>query len=306
MTNTFNDDDWLSGHRSQQKTATNRRKGVVFKIIPLDHSRKKKKIDSFYRLLPLVKRNADEKTNNITSRWQPYMIVVTYQLKTTIWSSRINRIACNDTVADQGRIANNHRSERRRGTWILWRRWSQLRRSMRGWTTRKRPFARQCCPLEYRYGHNAPSYSRQLIVFRLGEETPHPKCWRKNSWWTIITDRLKTRSTSIRNPATVDGDVSAKDKRHTSKRMEAIRNHDPSNVRTSDGENSDGSEDSVSSLSSSSSSIKMFPITLVLDNLRGKFQCREYFSNGESLWCVANHYVRHHTPSQWAWIGKGS
>ena len=33
--------------------------------------------------------------------------------------------------------------------------------------------------VQYRYGHNAPSYSSQLVVFRLQEETPHPKCWRK-------------------------------------------------------------------------------------------------------------------------------
>ena len=32
------------------------------------------------------------------------MIAVTYQLKATIWSSRTNRIACNDIVADQGHM----------------------------------------------------------------------------------------------------------------------------------------------------------------------------------------------------------
>ena len=58
--------------------------------------------------------------------------------------------------------------------------------------------------------------------------------------------------------------------------MEAIRNHDPSNVRTnSNAEDSDGED-------STSSSFKTFPITLVLDNLRGSFNVGSIFRTAEA------------------------
>jgi len=62
-------------------------------------------------------------------------------------------------------------------------------------------------------------------------------------------------------------------KRHTSKRLEAIRNHDPETPGGGNGNGNGNGNDSTGTI---------FPITLVLDNLRGSFNVGSIFRTSEA------------------------
>eukprot|EP00536_Pseudo-nitzschia_multiseries_P018546 jgi/Psemu1/56158/gm1.56158_g len=72
-------------------------------------------------------------------------------------------------------------------------------------------------------------------------------------------------------------------KRQTSKRMEAIRNHDPETLRNNDDDDDDDDDTSSSSQRRRRRrSNTVFPIALVLDNLRGSFNVGSIFRTAEA------------------------
>ena len=71
-------------------------------------------------------------------------------------------------------------------------------------------------------------------------------------------------------------------KRHTSKRLEAIRNHDPGTPGVGDGTSTTSAGSAAANQPPRNRNRKHFPITLVLDNLRGSFNVGSIFRTSEA------------------------